>query len=222
MPLGVALAALGARGHDQGVGVLAVEHDEFLAVDDPARALLLGRGRDILQIIARVLLELREGKGLAAVDDAGNVRGLLLGRAAAAQEAAADHDGRQIRLQHQRLAHRLHHDHGLDRAGAEAAVVFRERQAEQALLGELAPDGFAPAALLRHVLLARVEIVGVVQQAVDAFLEKPLLLGQIKIHVRYFLSANQIGSSCSGLTSPRLRLSRSPRTRGSRNRRRSS
>ena len=61
----------------------------------------------------------------------------------------------QIRLQHQRLAERLHHDHGLDRAGAEAAVVFGERQAEQALLGELAPDGFAPAALLRHVLLAR-------------------------------------------------------------------
>ena len=115
------------------------------------------------EIVARVLLELREGKGLAAVDDAGNVRGLLLGRAAMAQEAAADHDGRQIRLQHQRLAERLHHDHGLDRAGAEAAIGFRERQAEQALLGELAPDGLAPAALLLLVFLARIEIVGVGQ-----------------------------------------------------------
>ena len=149
-----------------------------------------------LQIVARVLLELREGKGLAAVDDAGNVRRLLLGRTAAAQEAAADHDGGEIRLQHQRLAQRLHHDHGLDRAGAEAAVVFRERQAEQALLGELAPDRLAPAALLRRVFLARVEVVGVVQQPVDAILEKPLLLGQIKIHVLYFPSTIDMAMSC--------------------------
>ena len=38
----IALCALGARGHDQRVGVLAVEHDEFFAIDDPPRALLLG------------------------------------------------------------------------------------------------------------------------------------------------------------------------------------
>ena len=109
--------------------------------------------------------------------------------AAMAQKAAGDHDRCQIRLQHQRLADRFHHDHGFDRAGAEAAVVFRERQAEQALLGELAPDGLAPAALFRAVLLARVEIVGIVQETVDAFLEKPLLLGQIKIHVLYSLKS---------------------------------
>ena len=36
------LAATGARGHDQRVGVLAVKHDELFAVDDPARTLLLG------------------------------------------------------------------------------------------------------------------------------------------------------------------------------------
>ena len=160
--------------------------DEFLAVDHPTSALLLGRGRDIGQIVARVLLELREGKGLAAVDDAGDVGGLLLGRAAMAQEAAADDDGGEIRLQHQRAAHRLHHDHDLGRAGAEAAVFFRERQAEQALFGKLAPDGFAPAALLRHVFLAAIEVVGIAQEALDAFLEKPLLLGQIKIHFSTF------------------------------------
>ena len=149
----VALAALGARGHDQRVGAVAVQHDEFFAVDDPARAFLLGRGGDVAEIVARVLLELGEGKGLAAVDDAGKMRGLLLGRAAMAQEAAAEHDGREIGLQHQRPAERLHHDHGLDRAGAEAAIGFRERQAEQALFGELAPDGFAPAVLLRLYFL---------------------------------------------------------------------
>src|SRR2546421_391459 len=117
-----------------------------------------------------------------------------------AQEAAADHHRRQIRLQHQRLAERLHHDHGLDRAGAKAAIGFRERQAQQALLGELAPDGLAPAALLLLVLLARIEIVGIGQQTVDAFLEKALLLGQIKIHVRYFLQITKFSPSCPGLS----------------------
>jgi hypothetical protein len=85
---------------------------------------------------------------------------------------------------YQRLAERFHHDHGLDRTGAEAAVGLGEGQTQQALLGELAPERFAPAALLLHVLLARIEVVGIRQQPVDAFLEKPLLLGQIKIHVR--------------------------------------
>src|SRR6516162_10769363 len=98
-----------------------------------------------------------------------------------AQEAAADDNRRKIRLQHQRLAERLHHDHGLDRASAEATVVFRKGKAEQALLGELAPDRFAPAALLLHVLLALLELVGIGQKPVDAFLEKPLLLRQIEI-----------------------------------------
>src|SRR5213076_733417 len=72
--------------------------------------------------------------------------------------------------------------------------------AQQALLGELAPDGLAPAALLLLVLLARIEIVGIGQQTVDAFLEKALLLGQIKIHVRYFLRITKFSPSCPGLS----------------------
>src|SRR6478672_10099245 len=119
-----------------------------------------------------------------------------------AQEAAAEHDGRKIRLQHQRLAERLHHDHGLDPAGAEAAIFFRKRQPEQALFGELAPEGFAPAALLRHEFPALVEIVGIGQQPVDAFLEQPLLLGQIKIHGLYSLPPIPFLSSWPGLSRP--------------------
>src|SRR5450631_2052780 len=48
---GVTPAALGARGHYKRVRGLAVEHDEFLAIDHPAVGFFLGRGRDILQII---------------------------------------------------------------------------------------------------------------------------------------------------------------------------
>ncbi len=104
-----------------------------------------------------------------------------------AEEAAGDHDSRDIRLQHQCLAERFHDDHGLHGAGAEAAVFLGEGKAEQALLGELAPDRFAPAALFLHVFLALLELVGIGEQPVDAIFEEPLLLGQIEIHFLRFL-----------------------------------
>src|SRR5262249_37761836 len=138
-------------------------------------------------------------KRLATIDDAGDMRLLLRSRAAMAQKAAADHDGRKIGLQHQRLAERLHHDHGFDGPCPEAAIGFRERQSKQALLGELAPDRAAPAALLFHILLAAVEIIGVGQKPVDALFQEPLLLGQIEIHVR-LLSRYQTRSSCPRLS----------------------
>src|SRR5260221_3214026 len=128
------------------------------------------------------------------------MRRLLFGRAAVAQEAAANHDRGQIRLQHQRLAERFHHDHGLDRAGAEAAVVFGKGKAEQALLGELAPDGLAPAALLLHVFLALLELVSVVQEAVDAIFQEPLLLGQIEIHFSSLSPSYPNSPSCPRLS----------------------
>ena len=142
------------------------------------------------------------------------------------QEAAADHDGCEIRLEHQRLAERFHHDHGFDRAGAEAAVGFRERKTEQALLGELAPGSLAPAALLFHVFLAGVEVVRIGQQTIDAIFEEPLLLGQIKIHFSYSLRLSEFGGhprlvrNCAqgmrGSSTPRrLGESRPPRRTGS-------
>src|SRR5205814_8670955 len=87
-------------------------------------------------------------------------------------------------------AERIPHDHGFHRAGAEATVIFRKRQAQKTLLGELAPDGFAPAALLFHVFLAGIEIVSVAEQSLDAFLEQSLLLRQIEIHFYVSLTAN--------------------------------
>src|SRR6185312_12121135 len=124
-----------------------------------------------------------------------------------AQEAAADHDSSEIGLEHQSAAERLHHDHGFHAAAAEAAILLGKRQAQQALFGELAPDGLAPAALLLHVFLALLEIVGVGQETVDALLEKTLLLGQIEIHFRYSprYSLLRHGRACPG--HPRLFIS---------------
>ena len=117
-----------------------------------------------------------------------------------AEKTAADHDGGQIRLEHQRLAERFHHDYGLDAAAAEAAVLFGEGKTKQALLGELAPDSLAPAALLLHVFLALLEVIGVGQEAVDALLEKALLLGQIEIH--FFYSLQNQRNSCAAVSCP--------------------
>ena len=89
--------------------------------------------------------------------------------AAEPQQAAAEHDGREIRLQRQRAAERLHHDHGLDRPAAEAAVLLARTAAEQAELGILLPQRAAPAVgLLRCNVLRALEVVVVGEQPLDA------------------------------------------------------
>ena len=64
---------------------------------------------------------------------------LLRFGAAMFEEAAADHDGRHVRLDHQRLAEFLHDDQRVDRAAAEAAMLFGQRRRQQAEFGELLP-----------------------------------------------------------------------------------
>src|SRR5262249_25410002 len=88
----------------------------------------------------------------------------------------------EIGLERERAAERLGDDHGLDRPAAGAAVRFVERQAEQAEVGVLFPQRAAEAARLLHVRLALLEIVAVGEQALDAFLEQPLLLAELEVH----------------------------------------
>ena len=61
------------------------------------------------------------------------------------QRGAGQHDGRQIRLQREHPAERLHDQHHLDGAAAEPAMFLGEGQAEQAELGVLRPQRAAPA-----------------------------------------------------------------------------
>ena len=88
----------------------------------------------------------------------------------------------KIRLQHQAAAERLHHDHCLDRPAAEAAMRFRERQAEQTEFGVLLPDGAAPAVGFGHVFLALLELVLIGDQPIDAVLQQSLFVGEIEVH----------------------------------------
>ena len=99
-----------------------------------------------------------------------------------AEETAADHHRGQVWFKNERAAERFHHERGFHRACAKAAIVFRERQAQQALLRKLAPDLTAPAVLFGGVFLALLEIIRISQQPVDAVFQETLLLGQIKIH----------------------------------------
>src|SRR5439155_1004472 len=74
-------------------------------------------------------------------------------------------------------------DHGLDRAAAEPPETLLERQPEQPELGVFGPQ--LPAKTFRrlHVGLARLELVMVRQQSLDAVLEQPLLLVQLEVHL---------------------------------------
>src|SRR5208282_2074710 len=159
------------------------------AVEHPGGAVTRRDGRNIGKIIARMPLGLGEGKGQAAVDDLRNEIGALLGGAAMAQKPAAEHHCREERFERQRTAEGLHRDHRLDRAPGRAAILLRERQPEQPEPGVLRPQLAAPALRALRVDLALLERVAVTDQAVEALLEKPLLLGQVKIHRLGSLSA---------------------------------
>ena len=178
----VALPTRGARRDDELVGRIAVQHDALLAVDDPSVAVALRRGGDVGKVVARLALGMGEGEPQAAVGDLRQQVVALLVAAAEADESAAEHDRREIGLQRERAAERLHDDHGLDRPAAEAAVLLPERQAEQTKLGILRPELRAPAFRALAVALARFEVVAVRQQPLDTVLEQALLFAEVEVH----------------------------------------
>ena len=136
---GVIALARGAGADDQRVGAVAVQYDALRAVDDPAIALAGRLGQHVRQIVARLPLAMREGEQLFARGDLRQQRALLRVIAGEAQRGAGQHDRREIRLQRQRPAERLHHQHDLDAAAAEPAMLLGKRQAEQPQLGILRP-----------------------------------------------------------------------------------
>jgi hypothetical protein len=123
-----------------------------------------------------------EGKAEFACRDGGEKRALLLLAGAAAEQAAAEHHGGEVGLQRQGAPERFHDDHGFDRTAAEAAMLLREGQGQEAEFGILRPQIPAPALLGLAVLLAALEVVAVGQQPIHAVLQEPLLLGEVEIH----------------------------------------
>ena len=94
--------------------------EALLAVEHVTRAVLLRRGRDIGEIVARLALGMREGEQCFTGRDLRQHIALHRVACAAPQEAAAEHDRREVRLERERAAEGFHHDHGLDRPAADA------------------------------------------------------------------------------------------------------
>ena len=166
----VGVAAARARGHDQRVGggrrAAPTRFSPSSVKPSPHR---FAARAHVRQVVARVALGVREGQPQLALDRA------RAGCASAApptrrarRAAAPSPTVAAVGLDDQRLAERLHHQHHVDRAAAEAAVLLGERQAEQAHLGEAlpTPSRCSPSAEAT-ILRARVEVVVLAREALD-------------------------------------------------------
>ena len=88
---------------------------------------------------------MRERQTERTVGDLWQHRLLLRLAAAFRDQAGADHHRREIGFGDQPAPEGFHHDAGLDRAGAEPAIGFGNRQRQPAEIGELFPDRGAEA-----------------------------------------------------------------------------
>ena len=125
---------------------------------------------------------MREGELHRAGGDLRQDLALLRIAAGQAERGGAQHDRRQIRLQHQVPAEGLHQQHDVDRAAAEAAMLLGDRQAEQAELGIALPECLAPARWRLQQRLALLEAVFGRQQPGDAVAQQALVVGEIEVH----------------------------------------
>src|SRR5260221_676425 len=182
-PRRLARAAGGARRDDDAVGAFAVQHHALLTAEHEAGGDRLRRGRDIGEVVARLPLGMGEGEAEIAGGDRRDHLLALRRAAGKAKEAAAEHDRREVRLEHEAASEGFHDDHRLDRRAADAAQLFGEGQAEQAELGILRPARFAVAERLLRIGLALLEGVFLVDQAGDRVLEQALLVAEVEIHL---------------------------------------
>ncbi|MNC29650.1 hypothetical protein D3C75_779070 [compost metagenome] len=100
----------------------------------------------------------------------------------AGHQAAGQHHTRQIGLQQQATAHRLHDDHGFSRTACEATVSLGKRQAEQAQFGVAGPEFTTPAIGLAQITRALFKAIAVGDQTVDRILYHALFFIEIEIH----------------------------------------
>ncbi len=161
-----------------------MENQAFGAIEHIARAVAAGGRGDVGKIVTGLPFGMSEGKPKFAARDLRQEVGAHRVSAAEPDQAAGKNDSCEIGLERQRPADLLHHDHGLDRPTAGAAVFFVERQPKQAKLGIALPHAKTPAARLLHVALARFERVVIGEQPLDAMAQNLLLFGQREIHFR--------------------------------------
>jgi hypothetical protein len=172
------------RGHDEDVGGAAAHHRVRHAVEGPHA---VGHG-GAYAVRARGPTTAGRGVGrcehdLAGGEPAEQVRPLL-GRAHRGDQPAGVHDAGDVRLGREHPAELLAHDADLDRSGADATVGLAEGQAEDAHLGQPAPEGAVEAVVGGDRPAPRL-VVGVRarEQAAHGLTQRLLLVVVGEVHV---------------------------------------
>ena len=163
-------------------------------------------GQHVGEVVTRLPLAMREGEQPVAFGDLRQQRGLLRIAAGEAQGGSAEHDRREIGLQRQGAAERLHHQHDLDAAAAKPAVALGKRQPEQSLLGVARPQRAAPPLRFGQVAAAFLEGVIVREQPIDAVAQQPLFVAEIEIHLYSRMEASRFETAVIRTANPQLDL----------------
>ena len=100
----------------------------------------------------------------------------------AIEQRGRDDRGAQVWLQHESFTERIHHQHRVDRARAQSAMLFGHVQRSQAETGELSPQLAAPAVLRLQDLAPRLERIVLAHEAPHGVGEQLLFIGEIEIH----------------------------------------
>ena len=135
-----------------------------------------------MQIKSGLLFIVGEAEAQIARGDPADKFAALFPRRRMPDERAAHDDRLEIRLERQRPAEFLHHDHRLGCAAAEAAVLLGERRPRRPMSAYSRQKRLAESDWRRLVGLARLESVPVLHQPRDAVAQHLLLAAQFEIH----------------------------------------
>ena len=103
------------------------------------------------------------------------------GLVAGLEDARRDQRDRRVRFEDEAAAELLEDDHRIDRAEPEAAVRFRNLQAEDAELADLVPRVAREAARLDDAAAA-LEVVAALDPAAHGVAQHLLVVGEVEVH----------------------------------------
>jgi hypothetical protein len=177
-----AIAVDDACRDDQAIGDRRVEHGALLACKAIPSAIAGRACGDLRHVVACIGFAVGERQSQRPVGNAGKQAGLLFARPRERQEPRTQSDGRDERLDHERLAKGLHRADELDRTAAYATEIRRQGQAKGAELGKRTPDLGAEPRVGSDDSPACFERVVLAEKALERRSEELLLLVEIEVH----------------------------------------